>query len=140
MSDGSHPSRAAISCFPVPDGEEVDAEAGEGECKEACVEECEETVVEALEDGATQLVGVVALGHEDRGQRSGVLALVEAQHLEPPLADGGAGGGGVPLVAREDVLQPLGREHVERGRSGLSMARPSTTVASARRGWCEPIY
>jgi hypothetical protein len=55
----------------------------------------------------------VALGHEDGGERAGVLALVEAEQLEAPLADRGAGGGGVPLVAREDVLQALGVEHVE---------------------------
>ena len=59
--------------------------------------------VEVIEDERAQIVGVVAVRHEDRRHRVRVLARILADDLEAPRAHGGARRLAVARVTREDV-------------------------------------
>ena len=91
--------------------------------------------VEALEDHAPHVVGVVALGHEHRGQRGRVLARVRAEHLEPPRLDRARGwppraGGG----ARTRLAGPP-RAASRAPRAGRRAGSSPTCTARSPRGW-----
>src|SRR5262249_39817894 len=63
--------------------------------------------IEALEDCRAQPIRVVTFRHAHRGERVGMLALVERVELQAPSPHGAAGRLGVADGARQDPPQPL---------------------------------
>src|SRR5258706_5272411 len=64
-----------------------------------------------LKDLAAQGIGVVAFGHEYRGQRTAVLDRVAAEYVQAPAPDRAARRFRMPIVAGEDTVErPLERQ------------------------------
>src|SRR4029077_892099 len=57
--------------------------------------------VETVEDDVAHPVGVKAVGHQDRGQRTRIFPRVRAQYLEPPAGDGAPGRLGMTRMTAE---------------------------------------
>ena len=82
--------------------------------------------VEAVEDDLAQPVGIVPVGHHDRGQRIRILARIGAQHLEAPAGDRAPRRLGVPGVA---ARRPLAAPPRRAASSSASRSPNSRLVA-----------
>ena len=67
-----------------------------------------------VEHDLAEAVGVVSRRHQHRRQHRRIFRRFEAQHLEPPMRDRGAGRGRKPLVAGEHIVEPLLEQHRDR--------------------------
>ena len=58
-------------------------------------------------------ISIMTVRQQYRRQRAGIVARFLAQHLQPPCLDGAAGGFGMPVMARKDVVEAFLVKHVD---------------------------
>src|SRR3546814_17252821 len=89
--------------------------------------------VELLQRDAAEVVGILAFGHEDGGQRRGIVFRLAAEDFEAPGGDGAAGRLGVAVVAGEEL--PHAPLIPQLGWSATGLRLGGTGRTEDRWGW-----